>query len=100
MRKKKSPVSCANCGSEFRRHALCRAAACHDLCAMPNLRCERLGPFDTEELREELTNLEFEYMMDLAPSKPPSVVLREGWALRGFATSNQICHVSPIRGFV
>ena len=41
---------------------------------MPNLRCERLGPFDTDELREELTNLEFEYMMDLAPSKPPSVV--------------------------
>ena len=41
---------------------------------MPNLRCERFGPFDIEELKEELGNLEFEYMMDLAPSKPPTVV--------------------------
>ena len=39
---------------------------------MVNLRCERFGPFDIEELREELENLEFEYMMDLAPSKPPT----------------------------
>ena len=41
---------------------------------MPNLRCERFGPFDVDELKEELENLEFEYMMDLAPSKPPTVV--------------------------
>ncbi len=39
---------------------------------MPNLRCERFGPFDVDELKEELENLEFEYMMDLAPSKPPT----------------------------
>ena len=41
---------------------------------MPNLRCERFGPFDVDELKEEIENLEFEYMMDLAPSKPPTVV--------------------------
>ena len=41
---------------------------------MPTLRCERFGPFDLEELKDELENLEFEYMMDLAPSKPPSTV--------------------------
>ena len=55
--------------------------ACHLVVApaskhigMVNLRCERFGPFDLEELKEELANLEFEYMMDLAPSKPPTVV--------------------------
>lgn len=41
---------------------------------MPNLRTERFGPYDLDELRDEIADLEYEYMMDLAPSKPPSVV--------------------------
>ena len=66
---------------------------------MVNLRCERFGPFDIEELKEELENLEFEYMMDLAPSKPPTVVRLceckdedyEGYHLRLFVGDYEYC---------
>ena len=66
---------------------------------MPNLRCERFGPFDIEELKEELGNLEFEYMMDLAPSKPPTVVRLceckdedyEGYHIRLFVGDYEYC---------
>jgi len=66
---------------------------------MPNLRCERFGPFDIEELGEELSNLEFEYMMDLAPSKPPTVVRLceckdedyEGYHIRLFVGDYEYC---------
>ncbi len=66
---------------------------------MPNLRCERFGPFDIEELKEELSQLEFEYMMDLAPSKPPSVVRLceckdedyEGYHVRLFVGDYEYC---------
>jgi|Transcript_14037 [acyl-carrier-protein] S-malonyltransferase len=66
---------------------------------MPNLRCERFGPFDVEELQEEIANLEFEYMMDLAPSKPPSVVRLceckdedyEGYHVRLFVGDYEYC---------
>ena len=66
---------------------------------MPNLRCERFGPFDIEELKEELSNLEFEYMMDLAPSKPPTVVRLceckdedyEGYHIRVFVGDYEYC---------
>ena len=66
---------------------------------MPNLRCERFGPFDIEELKEELQNLEFEYMMDLAPSKPPTVVRLcecrdedyEGYHVRLFVGDYEYC---------
>jgi [acyl-carrier-protein] S-malonyltransferase len=66
---------------------------------MPNLRCERFGPFDIEELQEEIANLEFEYMMDLAPSKPPSVVRLceckdedyEGYHVRVFVGDYEYC---------
>ena len=66
---------------------------------MPNLRCERFGPFDIEELKEELSNLEFEYMMDLAPSKPPTVVRLceckdedyEGYHIRLFVGDYEYC---------
>eukprot|EP00310_Coccolithus_braarudii_P015220 CAMPEP_0183332486 /NCGR_PEP_ID=MMETSP0164_2-20130417/1627_1 /TAXON_ID=221442 /ORGANISM="Coccolithus pelagicus ssp braarudi, Strain PLY182g" /LENGTH=469 /DNA_ID=CAMNT_0025501209 /DNA_START=62 /DNA_END=1471 /DNA_ORIENTATION=+ len=66
---------------------------------MPNLRCERFGPFDVEELKEEIENLEFEYMMDLAPSKPPSVVRLceckdedyEGYHIRLFVGDYEYC---------
>jgi len=66
---------------------------------MPNLRCERFGPFDVEELCEEIENLEFEYMMDLAPSKPPTVVRLceckdedyEGYHVRLFVGDYEYC---------
>ena len=66
---------------------------------MPNLRCERFGPFDLEELGEEIGALEFEYMMDLAPSKPPSVVRLceckdedyEGYHVRLFVGDYEYC---------
>jgi len=66
---------------------------------MPNLRCERFGPFDVEELKEELENLEFEYMMDLAPSRPPTVVRLceckdedyEGYHVRVFVGDYEYC---------
>lgn len=66
---------------------------------MPNLRCERFGPYDTAELKEELANLEFEYMMDLAPSKPPTVVRLceckdedyEGYHVRVFVGDYEYC---------
>jgi len=66
---------------------------------MVNLRCERFGPFDIEELKEELANLEFEYMMDLAPSKPPTVVRLceckdedyEGYHVRLFVGDYEYC---------
>lgn len=66
---------------------------------MVNLRCERFGPFDLEELKEELANLEFEYMMDLAPSKPPTVVRLceckdedyEGYHCRVFVGDYEYC---------
>jgi len=66
---------------------------------MPNLRCERFGPFDLEELKEELSHLEFEYMMDLAPSKPPTVVRLcectdedyEGYHIRVFVGDYEYC---------
>ncbi|KAL3894809.1 MAG: hypothetical protein SGPRY_013704 [Prymnesium sp.] len=66
---------------------------------MPNLRSERFGPYDTEELKVELENLEFEYMMDLAPSKPPSVVRLceckdedyEGYHVRVFVGDYEYC---------
>ena len=66
---------------------------------MPNLRCERFGPFDIEELKEELESLEFEYMMDLAPSKPPTVVRLceckdedyEGYHVRVFVGDYEYC---------
>jgi len=63
------------------------------------LRCERFGPFDIEELKEELSNLEFEYMMDLAPNKPPTVVRLceckdedyEGYHIRVFVGDYEYC---------
>eukprot|EP00316_Scyphosphaera_apsteinii_P008230 CAMPEP_0119298514 /NCGR_PEP_ID=MMETSP1333-20130426/688_1 /TAXON_ID=418940 /ORGANISM="Scyphosphaera apsteinii, Strain RCC1455" /LENGTH=469 /DNA_ID=CAMNT_0007299629 /DNA_START=65 /DNA_END=1474 /DNA_ORIENTATION=+ len=66
---------------------------------MPNLRCERFGPFDVDELKEEIENLEFEYMMDLAPSKPPTVVRLceckdedyEGYHVRLFVGDYEYC---------
>ena len=66
---------------------------------MPNLRCERFGPFDLEELGEEIGALEFEYMLDLAPSKPPSVVRLceckdedyEGYHVRVFVGDYEYC---------
>jgi len=66
---------------------------------MPNLRCERFGPFDVEELKEEIENLEFEYMMDLAPSRPPTVVRLceckdedyEGYHVRVFVGDYEYC---------
>ena len=66
---------------------------------MPNLRCERFGPFDLEELGEEIGALEFEYMMDLAPSKPPTVVRLceckdedyEGYHVRVFVGDYEYC---------
>jgi len=66
---------------------------------MPNLRCERFGPYDADELKDELSNLEFEYMMDLAPSKPPTVVRLceckdedyEGYHVRVFVGDYEYC---------
>ncbi|KAL1496536.1 hypothetical protein AB1Y20_014142 [Prymnesium parvum] len=66
---------------------------------MPNLRCERFGPYDADELKDELENLEFEYMMDLAPSKPPTVVRLceckdedyEGYHVRVFVGDYEYC---------
>ena len=54
---------------------------------------------EREELQEELANLEFEYMMDLAPSKPPSVVRLceckdedyEGYHVRLFVGDYEYC---------
>lgn len=66
---------------------------------MPNLRCERFGPYDIEELQEEIGALEFEYMMDLAPSRPPTVVRLceckdedyEGYHVRVFVGDYEYC---------
>jgi len=66
---------------------------------MPNLRCERFGPYDADELKDELENLEFEYMMDLAPHKPPTVVRvceckdedYEGYHVRVFVGDYEYC---------
>ena len=46
-----------------------------------------LAKLKVAELKEELSNLEFEYMMDLAPSKPPKAAFTAYFNTGIFASS-------------